>query len=126
MLRTLLAVALGLSVVGGTGLVALRAVGEDTEHRLDALNEAFADAAPATGKASAEDAARWIERYVPGATGPRCESGAAGWDYVCTFDRRGRRVKMGVAVDATQPVETSPIVKAPRRLPPPANHERAP
>ena len=62
MLRTVLALTLGLSVIGGTGVVALRTVGENTKETFDTLNEAFADAAPVKGRASTEDIARWIER----------------------------------------------------------------
>lgn len=123
MLRSLVAAGLALSVIGGTGVVALRAVGEDTKGTLDTLNEAFAHSAPTKARASTEDAARWIERYVPGAGGARCGKGAAGWDYVCSFDSRGRRMKIGVVVDATQPVEMSPIVKASRPLAPPADRK---
>jgi hypothetical protein len=125
MLKTVVAVALGLAVLGGTGVAVFRTVGENTKETFDTLNEAFADAAPANGNASARDAARWIERYVPGASGARCRKRAAGWDYVCTFERQGRRVKMGVVVNATQPVEMSPIVRAARRLPP-TDREREP
>lgn len=126
MLKSVVALALGLAVIGGTGVVVLRAVGEDTKETLDTLNDAFADAAPAKGSASPREAARWVERYVPGASGARCAKGEAGWDYVCTFDRQGRPVKMGVVVDARQPVEMSPIVRASRRLPPAADRARRP
>lgn len=103
-----------------SGAVALRTVGNDAKATFDTLNQAFADSAPARGKASARDVAKWIERYRAEASGTRCGKTKKRWDYVCVFkDGQGRRVKMGVMVDSRQPIEMSPVVRLRPPLPPP-------
>jgi hypothetical protein len=120
MLRTVLAAGLAASVIGGAGVVTLRALGEDTKATFDTLNEGLADSAPESGKASAEDVADWIERYRADLSGTRCEKGTNGWDYVCSFtDSQGRRLKLGVLVDSRQPIQMSPAVRGRRPLAPP-------
>jgi hypothetical protein len=120
MLRLVLIGGLAAALFAGTGVVALRTLGQDAKATFDDLNQAFADSAPANKKASARDVADWIERYRAGASGARCGKTKRSWDYVCVFkDGQGRRVKMGVMVDSRQPIEMSPVVKRRQPLPPP-------
>lgn len=120
MLKSVLVAGLAVTVFAGAGAVALRTLGNDAKATFDTLNQAFADNAPAKGKASPRDVAEWIERYRADASGTRCGKTKKSWDYVCVFkDGQGRRVKMGVMVDARQPIEMSPVVKLRKPLPPP-------
>jgi hypothetical protein len=120
MVKSVLAIALAVSVVGGVGYVGLRTLGEDAKATFDELNRAFEKNAPGEGKASAQDAADWIERYRSGARRAVCRDASAGWDYVCVFtDGDGRRRKIGVIVDSRQPTQMSPLVGPRQRLPKP-------
>jgi hypothetical protein len=116
-LRTVVVAGLAVSFLVGAGVFALSTVGEEAETTFNTLNEAFADAEPRKGKASAQEVSDWIERYRADATGTRCRQGTGGWDYVCIFrSRRGRRLKMGIVVDWKQPIEMSPTVRLRQRL----------
>jgi hypothetical protein len=119
-LRSVLIAGLAVSVVAGAGVVGLRTLGEQAKGTFETLNRAFEDSVPREGKASARDAADWIERYRSGAGGARCRPEPGDWDYVCIFkDGDGRRRKMGVIVDARQPTQMSPLVGVRQRLPTP-------
>jgi hypothetical protein len=121
MLRSLLVAGLAVSVVAGASVVGLRTVGREAKATFDTLNQALEDSTPGKGKASARDAAQWIERYRAGARGARCRDGGKGWDYVCVFrDGDGRRRKVGVIVGARQPTQMSPLVGVRRPLPTPS------
>ena len=120
MLKSVIVVGLAVTVFAGAGAVALRTVGNDAKATFDSLNRALADNAAVKKKASARDVADWIERYRAEASGTRCGRTKKSWHYVCVFkDGQGRRAKMGVMVDARQPIEMSPVVKLRRPLPPP-------
>lgn len=122
MVKAVIATALAVTVVGGAGYVGFRTLGEDAKATFDELNQAFEENAPGSGKASAQDAADWIERYRSGARRAECREGVKGWDYVCVFtDGDGRRRKVGVVVGSTQPTHMSQLVGANDRLPTPGN-----
>jgi hypothetical protein len=122
MVKTLLATTLAVSVVAGTGYIGLRTLGENAKATFADLNQALEESSPGTGKASAQDAADWIERYRSGARDARCEDGRRGWDYVCVFrDGDGRRRKLAVMVNATQPTQMSPLLGPRQRLPTPGS-----
>ena len=72
MVRSLLATGLVVSAVIGGGYVGLRTLGEDVKAPFDELNSALEKNLPREGKASAEDAAAWIERYRAGARAAEC------------------------------------------------------
>src|SRR5688572_30481920 len=117
MVKAVIATALAVTVVGGVGYVGFRTLGEDAKATFDELNQAFEENSPGTGKASAQDAADWIERYRAGASRAECREGVKGWDYVCVFvDGDGRRRKVGVMVGPIQPTQMSPLVGARQRL----------
>jgi hypothetical protein len=122
MVRSLLATGLVVSAVIGGGYVGLRTLGEDAKATFDELNRALEKNRPGQGRASAADAAAWIERYRAGARAAECGEGVNGWDYVCVFrDGDGRRRKVGVIVDWRQPTQMSPLVGARQRLPTPSS-----
>jgi hypothetical protein len=120
MVKALLATGVAVSVVAGVGFLGLRSLGEDAKGTLDEPNSAFEKNAPGEGKASAQDAADWIERYRSGARRAACREAASAWDYVCVFtDGDGRRRKIGLIVGSKQPTQISPLVGARQRLPNP-------
>jgi hypothetical protein len=120
MTKTLLVTILAVSVAAGTGYVGLRTLGENAKATFDELNRALEESSPGTSKASAQDAAAWIERYRSGARKARCSRGRDGWDYVCVFrDGDGRRRKVGLMVDSRQPTQMSPLAGPHQPLPAP-------
>jgi hypothetical protein len=119
MVKALVVTGLAVSALAGAGYVGLHTLGDDAKATFDELNRAFEQNAPGEGKASAQEAAEWIERYRSGARAAQCGPGRAGWDYVCVFeDGDGRRRKVGIAVDARQPTQLSPLVGPRKPLPP--------
>jgi hypothetical protein len=108
-------------VIGGAAVVGLRTLGEDAKATFDTLNRTFEDSVPGEGKASSQDVEDWIVRYRRDARGVVCEKDLRAWDFVCVFkNSKGRRLKMGVMVNWSQPIQMSPVVKLRRPLPRPA------
>src|SRR5919108_2883684 len=117
MLRSVIAAGVAVSVVAGAGVVGLRTLGNDAKATFDTLNKALERNQPGKGKASAREAADWIERYRAGARDAQCEAAPKQWDYVCIFkDGDGRRRKVGLLVDSRQPTQMSPLVGVHQRL----------